>query len=59
MYYNYGMSKKEPKRVPNISIRVNREAIKLAKIEAAKADITIGEWLEAAIQEKIKRDKKD
>jgi len=42
-----------------MSIRVNREAIKLAKIEAVKADMTIGEWLEAAIKEKIKRDLKN
>jgi hypothetical protein len=30
-----------------------------AKIEAVKADMTIGEWLEAAIKEKIKREAKN
>jgi predicted HicB family RNase H-like nuclease len=53
------MTKRISKRIPNMSIRVNREAIKLAKIEAIKADMTLGEWLEAAIKEKIKRGKKD
>jgi hypothetical protein len=51
------MKKRVSKRIPNMSIRVNREAIKLSKIEAVKADMTIGEWLEAAIKEKIKRGK--
>jgi hypothetical protein len=58
-YYNIDMKKRVSKRIPNMSIRVKREAIKLAKIEAIKADMTLGEWLEAAIKEKIKRDKRD
>ncbi len=52
------MKKRVSRRIPNMSIRISREAVKQAKIEAVKADMTIGEWLEAAIREKIERDLK-
>ncbi len=35
------------------SIRINQEVLHLAKVEAVKAKITLGEWLEDAIREKI------
>jgi len=50
------MKKKEQKQVPNISIRISSEAVHKAKIEAVKQNITIGEWLEAAIEEKIMKE---
>lgn len=41
-----------------MSIRIDRDVVYLAKIEAVKSKMTLGEWLEAAIKEKIKRDRK-
>ena len=37
---------------PNVSIRINPQILLQAKIEAVKAQMTLGQWLEAAIQEK-------
>lgn len=42
-----------------MSIRIDRDVVYLAKIEAVKSKMTLGEWLEAAIKEKIKRGRKD
>ena len=47
---------KESKSKPNISIRIDPEILYLAKIEAVKAKVTLGQWLEEAIQEKIERE---
>ena len=58
-YYNLDMKKRVSRRVPNMSIRIDREAVHKAKIEAVKADMTLGEWLEEAIKEKIKRGKRN
>jgi predicted HicB family RNase H-like nuclease len=44
---------------PNVSIRVDPDMLHKAKVEAVKSKMSLGEWLEAAIKEKIKRDKKD
>jgi len=44
---------------PNTSIRVDPEVLHKARIEAVKSKMTLGEWLEVAIKEKIKRDRKD
>jgi len=38
-----------------MSIRIDREAVHKAKIEAVKANMTLGEWLESAIRDKIER----
>lgn len=53
LYYNIGMN--ESKSKPNVSIRIDKETLHLAKIEAVKAKVTLGEWLEQAIKEKINR----
>ncbi len=58
LYYNIYMRKVKIHR-PNTSIRIDPEALHKAKVEAVKAKITIGEWLELAIKEKISRGKKD
>lgn len=42
---------------PNISIRIDREVYHQVKIGAVVAGQTIGEWLEEAIREKVKREK--
>ena len=46
---------KRSKSKPNVSIRIDPEVLHQAKIEAVKAKITLGEWLEEAIKEKIGR----
>lgn len=48
---------KESKSKPNVSIRIDKETLHQAKIEAVKVNKTLGKWLEEAIQEKIERDK--
>jgi predicted HicB family RNase H-like nuclease len=58
MYYNIYMRKNNTVR-PNTSIRIDPEILHKARIEAVKAKVTIGEWLEAAIKEKIKREPKN
>ena len=40
---------------PNVSIRIDPQILLQAKIEAVKAKMTLGQWLEAAIQEKIEK----
>jgi predicted HicB family RNase H-like nuclease len=49
---------KESKQKPNVSIRIDPEVLHLAKIEAVKAKVSIGDWLESAIKEKIEMEKK-
>ena len=45
---------KESRRKPNVSIRINPEVLHLAKVEAVKAKMSIGDWLELVIKEKIR-----
>ncbi len=40
---------------PNVSIRIDPQILLQAKIEAVRAQMTLGQWLEAAIQEKVER----
>jgi len=56
MSYNKGM--KESKSKPNLSIRMNPEMLHQARVAAVTAKKTLGQWLEEAIQEKIKREQK-
>jgi hypothetical protein len=44
---------------PNVSIRVDPDIVHKAKIESVKSKVTLGEWLEEAIKEKIKRGKRN
>jgi len=57
MYYNrYIMSiQDEPRKIT--TIRIKPSAQRLAKIGAVTAGITIGEWIEQAINEKVQREK--
>ena len=55
LYYNVYMRKIKIHR-PNTSIRIDPDILQEARIEAVKAKMTLGEWLEIAIKEKIKRD---
>ena len=47
---------KENKSKPNVSIRIDPNVLHQAKIEAVKAKVTLGEWLEEAIRGKIERE---
>lgn len=49
---------KQAKNWPNLSIRLNPEALKLAKMAAAASKLTIGQWLVEAIEEKAQRQRK-
>jgi len=57
LYYNIYMRKVKLHR-PNTSIRIDPEILHKAKIEAVKAKMSLGEWLEAAIKEKIEHGKR-
>jgi len=57
MYYNY-FDVKQTNHWPNLSIRLNPEARKMAKLGAAASNSTIGKWLAEAIEEKIQRQQK-
>lgn len=50
---------KEFKSKPNISIRIDPEVLHQAKIAAVTAKMTLGEWLEEAINQKIQRSKEN
>jgi len=57
MYYiSLEMDKRNHR--PNLSIRLNPESLKRAKMAAAASNSTIGKWLEEAIEEKIQRQTK-
>ena len=43
-------------RTPNISLRINPDAYQVARVEAVKAKMTVGQWLEEAITEKQERE---
>jgi predicted HicB family RNase H-like nuclease len=42
---------------PNISIRINPEALHRARVAAVTDKKTLGQWLEEAIAEKVRREK--
>lgn len=42
---------------PQLSIRMNRAALGKAKERAKSEGVTVGHWLEAAIREKLERDR--
>jgi predicted HicB family RNase H-like nuclease len=46
---------KASRRKPNVSIRIDPEILHQAKIASATNKKTLGDWLEEAINEKIKR----
>jgi len=48
---------KESKSKPNVSIRIDPDVLHQAKVEAVKAKKTLGQWLEEAIKEKVKKEK--
>ncbi len=56
MYYNPGMTTMpdEPRKIT--TIRLKPSAQRRAKIAAVTAGVTLGQWLEAAIQQKIERE---
>ena len=41
---------------PQLSIRMDREALAKAKERARSEGVTVGRWLEAAIREKLERE---
>ena len=43
---------------PNLSVRMDPEALHKARIAAVTQKKTLGQWLEEAIVEKIERDQK-
>jgi len=45
-------------RTPNFSIRINPDALQLARHAAVNQEKTLGQWLEEAITEKIQREQK-
>ena len=47
---------KQGNNKPNVSIRIDPEVLHTAKVVAVFNKKTLGEWLEEAITEKIKRD---
>ena len=57
MYYNHYtmMIKDEARKIT--TIRLKPSAQRLAKIAAVTAGVTIGEWIERAIAEKVERDR--
>lgn len=57
MCYNTYMT--TPKHWPTRSIRVNPEAMHLAKVAAAMGRKTLGRWLGEAIEEKVQREKEN
>ena len=56
MYYDLNImtTHDEPRRIT--TIRLKPSAQRLAKIAAATTGVTIGEWIERAIAEKLERD---
>ena len=56
---SYHTAMKQSRRKPNLSIRMNPEALHQARIGAVTAKKALGEWLEEAIAEKIEREKGD
>ncbi len=56
MDYTGDMKKRSGTR-PNTSIRVDPDILHQARIGAVVERKTLGEWLEAAILEKVERDK--
>lgn len=48
---------KESKSKPNVSIRIDPEVLHQAKIAAVTTKMTLGTWLETAIQEKLEKER--
>ena len=48
---------KESKSKPNVSIRIDPEVLHQARVAAVTAKMTLGTWLEAAIREKLERER--
>ena len=46
----------ESRSKPNLSIRMDPEALHRAKIAAVMSKKTLGQWLEEAIKEKVQRE---
>ena len=46
---------KQSKSKPNVSIRIDPEVLHQAKVAAVTDEKTLGQWLEEAIREKMKR----
>lgn len=44
---------------PNLSVRMEREALQLAGERAKASGKTVGRWLEEAIREKVEREAHD
>ena len=44
---------------PNLSVRMEREALQLAGERAKASGKTVGKWLEDAIREKVEREAHD
>ena len=44
---------------PRLSVRMDREALRLANEWAKAAGKTVGRWLEEAIREKVEREGRD
>ena len=55
-YKYYYIPMKESRRKPNVSIRIDKDALHEAKVAAVAAKKTLGDWLEEAIKEKIERE---
>jgi diaminopimelate decarboxylase len=55
MYYNTHMAN-VIKSKPNVSIRINPDILHQGKVAAVFAKKTLGEWLEEAIIEKLRRE---
>jgi predicted HicB family RNase H-like nuclease len=46
-------------RTPNFSIRINPDALRLARHAAMNRKKTLGQWLEQAITDKIQSEQKE
>jgi len=49
---------KQSRRKPNVNIRIDPNAVHQARIAAVTQKKFLGQWLEEAIAEKIKREQK-
>lgn len=50
---------KQSKSKPNVSIRIDPEVLHQAKIASVTARKTLGEWLEEAIEKKVREEGKN
>ncbi|MBI2853725.1 MAG: hypothetical protein HYX87_02230 [Chloroflexi bacterium] len=54
MHYHKGVQ--TSKRKPNLSIRMEPEVLHQARVAAVASRKTLGQWLEEAIEDKLKRE---